>query len=44
VITKGKMSWAWHVAHGGRGGGEERCIQGFGGTTCRIETIWKTKA
>ena len=28
VITKGKIRWAGHVAHGGK----ERCIQGFGGT------------
>ena len=30
VVTKGKVRWAGHVAHGA--GGEERCIQGFGGT------------
>jgi len=25
-------------------GGEERCIQGFGGETCGKETTWKTQA
>jgi len=25
-------------------GGEERCIQGFGGETWEIEPTWKTKA
>jgi hypothetical protein len=25
-------------------GGEERCIQGFGGETCGKETTWKTRA
>jgi hypothetical protein len=24
-------------------GGEEKCIQGFGGKTIRKETTWKTK-
>ena len=23
-------------------GGQERCVQGFGGETCRKETTWKT--
>ena len=30
VITLRRMRWAGHVAHIG---GEERCIQGFGGKT-----------
>ena len=30
VIKSGRMRWAGHVAHMG---GEERCIQGFGGET-----------
>jgi hypothetical protein len=30
VIKSRRMSWAGHVA---RMGGEERCIQGFGGET-----------
>jgi hypothetical protein len=25
-------------------GGEQRCIQGFGGETCRKESTWKTSA
>jgi len=25
-------------------GGEERCIQGFGGETCGKMTTWKTQA
>jgi len=25
-------------------GGQERCLQGFGGETRRKETTWKTKA
>jgi len=39
VIKSSRMRWAGHVA---RMGGEERCIQGFGGETCGKETTWKT--
>ena len=31
VIKSRRMSWAGHVA---RMGGEEKCIQGYGGETC----------
>jgi hypothetical protein len=34
------MRWAEHVVYGG----EERCMQGFGGETFEKETIWKTQA
>jgi len=40
VIKSTKMRWVGHVALWG----EERCIQGFGGKTCRKETTWRTQA
>ena len=41
VIKSRRMRQAGHVE---RMGGEERCIQGFGGETRRRETTWKTQA
>jgi len=35
---KYKMGVAWNMY-----GGEERCIQGFGGKTCEKVTTWKTQ-
>jgi len=28
----------------GRMGGEERCVEGFGGETCGKQTTWKSQA
>jgi hypothetical protein len=34
------MRWEGHVAYIG---GEDRCIQGFGGETIEKQTTWKTQ-
>jgi hypothetical protein len=34
-----RMRWTRHVAHNG---GDQICIQDFGGETCGKGTIWKT--
>jgi len=41
VIKSRRIRWAGHVAF--MGGGEKRCIQGFGGETFEKETTWKTQ-
>ena len=38
AIKSRKIRWAGHVARMG-----ERCIQGYGGETCRKETTWKNQ-
>ena len=37
-IEKNEMDGAFRAY-----GGEERCIQGFGGETCGTQTTWKTQ-
>ena len=41
VVKSRRMRWAGHVECMG---GEEICIQGFGGETCGKEITWKTQA
>ena len=41
VIRSRRIRLAGHVA---RMGGEERCMQGFGGEIRRKRTAWKTQA
>ena len=36
-----KENLEWHLA---RMGGEERCVQGWEGETCRKKTTWKIQA